>query len=50
MVEIIDIPLESLRQQVEFIMWVRKTHPSTYNRLTKAYRNSTLNQLDVVME
>jgi len=35
--------IESLRQQMDFIKWVRKTHPSTYNRLKKAHEGAMKN-------
>jgi len=43
MVELIDIHLEFLSQQMDFIKWIRKTHPSTYNRLKKAHEGAMKN-------
>ena len=42
-VQLIDIHLEFLSQQMDFIKWVRKTHPSTYNRLKKAHEGAMKN-------
>ena len=42
-VQLIDIHLEFLSQQMDFIKWVRKTHPRTYNRLKKAHEGAMKN-------
>ena len=42
-VDLIDIHLEFLSQQMDFIKWIRKTHPSTYNRLKKAHKEAMNN-------
>ena len=42
-VQLIDIHLEFLSQQMDFIKWVRKTHPSTYNKLKKAHEGAMKN-------
>ena len=42
-VQLIDIHLEFLSQQMDFIKWVRKTHPSTYYKLKKAYEGAMKN-------
>ena len=41
--DIIDIHLEFLSEQMDFIKWVKNTHPSTYNRLKKAHRGAMNN-------
>ena len=42
-VDLIDIHLEFLSEQMDFIKWVKNTHPSTYNRLKKAHRGAMNN-------
>ena len=42
-VDLIDIHLEFLSEQMDFIKWVRKTHSSTYNRLKKAHKEAMNN-------
>ena len=42
-VDLIDIHLEFLSQQMDFIKWIRKTHPSTYNKLKKAHEGAIKN-------
>jgi len=34
---------EFISQQMDFIKWVRKTHPSTYNKLKKAHEGAMKN-------
>ena len=42
-VQLIDIHLEFLSEQMDFIKWVKNTHPSTYNRLKKAHEGAMKN-------
>jgi len=39
----VDTPLIVSKREYDFFKWVRKTHPSTYNRLKKAHEGAMKN-------